>query len=207
MISNVVFDLGGVIITLDRQRAVERFERMGLRAVDELLDVYEQQGIFLELETGRIDAEGFRCKLSEMVGKEVSKEEVVAGWLGFMLDVPQHKLDYIEGLRKRYRVFLLSNTNSIVMDWAESKDFCPAGRPLSSYFDRIYASYRMGVTKPNANIFLRMMKDAGIHADETLFVDDGIRNTETAARLGMRTYLAKNGEEWRPDIEAMLLSE
>jgi putative hydrolase of the HAD superfamily len=207
MINNVVFDLGGVIITLDRQQAVERFERMGLKAVDELLDVYEQQGIFLELETGQIDAERFRCKLSEMVGKEVTTEEVVAGWLGFMREVPQHKLDYIEELRKRYRVFLLSNTNPIVMEWTESSDFCPAGRPLSSYFDGVYTSYRMGITKPNAGIFLRMMEDAGIQANETLFVDDGIRNIETAARLGMHTYLAKNGEEWRPDVEAILLSE
>ncbi|MDR3137983.1 MAG: HAD family phosphatase [Tannerellaceae bacterium] len=207
MIRNVVFDLGGVIITLDRRRAVERFERMGLKAVDELLDVYEQQGVFLELETGQIDAEGFRCKLSEMVGKEVTTEEVVAGWLGFMLDVPQHKLDYIEALRKKYKVFLLSNTNPIVVEWAESKDFCPAGRPLSSYFDKVYMSYRMGVTKPNANIFLRMMEDAGIHANETLFVDDGIRNIETAARLGMHTYLATNGEEWHSSVEAILLSE
>ncbi|MDR3129349.1 MAG: HAD family phosphatase [Tannerellaceae bacterium] len=206
-IKNVVFDLGGVIITLDRARAVARFAQMGLQAMDELLDIYEQRGVFLELETGRIDAEGFRSKLSAMVGKVLTMEEVTAGWLSFMWDVPQAKLDYIGELRKEYKVLLLSNTNPIVMEWTESGDFCPAGRPLSSYFDGIYASYRMGVTKPDPCIFLRMMEGAGIQAQETLFVDDGVRNIETAARLGMHTYLAVNGEEWRPQVEAILLSK
>jgi putative hydrolase of the HAD superfamily len=203
-ISNVVFDLGGVIITIDRQRAVERFEQMGLKDVDSVLDIYEQRGIFLELEAGRTDAEGFRHKLSTMVGRELTAEEIAAGWLGFMADVPQYKLDYIEGLRKEHKVFLLSNTNPIVMAWAESSDFCPAERPLSSYFDGIYASYRMGITKPDPRIFLRMMKEANISAADTLFVDDGVRNIKTAAGLGMHTYLATNGEDWRSDLETLL---
>ena len=59
-IKNVVFDFGGVIIDIDRDRAVKKFVEIGVKDADNLLDKYHQKGIFLEIEDGRIDAESFR---------------------------------------------------------------------------------------------------------------------------------------------------
>lgn len=203
-IKDIVFDLGGVIIELDTQRPIDRFKEIGVSDADKLLDPYEQKGIFLALENGTIDLEGFRQQLSEHAGKDLSMDDIYYGWMGFMVDVPQEKLDYIQQLRKNYKVYILSNTNPVIMRWAKSAVFSPAGLPLTAYVDKIYASFEIGLTKPDRQIFDYMIRDAGIIPSETLFIDDGKRNIETALSLGFHTYQPANGEDWRGKIAEML---
>ena len=38
-IKNLLIDLGGVLINLDRQRCIEHFQKLGLQNVDDLLDI------------------------------------------------------------------------------------------------------------------------------------------------------------------------
>ncbi|MCC8199708.1 MAG: HAD family phosphatase [Tannerellaceae bacterium] len=203
-IKNVVFDLGGVIITLNRDCAVKRFEEIGIKDAAELIDPYEQKGFFLEVENGRIDAEGFRRKLSEHAGTEITKEQATYGWMGFVVDVPQYKLDYILALRKNYHVYLLSNTNPIIQEWARSSAFSAAGRPIGDYFDKMYASYEIGITKPDPAIYEYMLKDSGMIPSETLFIDDGRLNIEVVRSLGIHTYQPENNEDWREAIDRLL---
>jgi putative hydrolase of the HAD superfamily len=46
MIRNIIFDLGGVIITLSHDEAVRRFQQLGLKDAPQQLDPYTQGGIF-----------------------------------------------------------------------------------------------------------------------------------------------------------------
>ena len=59
-IKNLLIDFGGVLINLDRQRCIENFRKLGLQNVDELLNVYHQQGIFMQQEKGLITSAEFR---------------------------------------------------------------------------------------------------------------------------------------------------
>lgn len=203
-IKNIVFDFGGVIIDIDRDGAVRRFEEIGVKEADSLLDKYHQKGIFLEVEDGRIDAESFRLKLSEMAGKELAYDEVESGWRGFITDTPQYKLDYMAELRKNYRVYILSNTNPYIMGWARSPRFTAAGKPLDAYVDKIYASYEVKSVKPNREIFDFMIKDAALDPAETVFVDDGASNIAIGNELGFVTLQPANGEDWRQKLEKLL---
>lgn len=206
VIKNIVFDLGGVIIDLDRKQAVKNFQEIGVQDADKLIDAYEQKGIFLEVENGTISADEFCRKLSEHVGKELSYEEVKKGWMGFIVDVPLYKLEYISKLRENYSVYLLSNTNPIIQEsWARTPAFTSAGLPISAYFDKMYASYEVGITKPDSAIFQYMIKDSGLIPTETLFVDDGLNNIEVARKMGFQTYQPKNKEDWRKAIDSLLL--
>lgn len=203
-IKNIVFDFGGVIVNISRDAAVKKFIEIGVANADELLDAYHQKGAFLQVEDGTINAEEFRVILSELAGKELTFEQVKEGWLGFMLDVPQCRLDYLLELRKKYKLYILSNTNSFIMSWARSNDFTVAGRPLDDYFDKIYTSYELKSVKPDKTIFEYMINDAGLLPVETLFVDDGPANIKMAKELGMMTFQPINGEDWRDDLTALL---
>ena len=183
-IKNIVFDFGGVIISFDREQAVKAFERIGVREADSLLGKYHQQGIFQEVENGNMDAETFRCELSKICGKELTYQDVENGWKGFVTDVPQYKLDYLNELRKKYKVYILSNTNPYVMGWARSNAFTSAGKPLDAYVDKIYTSYEAGSTKPDPGIFNYMIKDSKLNPAETIFVDDGAANIVIGKELG-----------------------
>lgn len=203
-IKNIVFDLGGVIIDLDRDQAVARFEAIGVSDADELIDAYEQKGIFLEIENGKIDAQTFCDKLCKHTGKTLDYATIQQAWLGFVTAVPQYKLDFILELRKSYRIYLLSNTNPIMQDWARSERFTEAGKPISAYFDQMFTSYESGFTKPDLGIFNQLIKETNLDPGETLFVDDGTSNITVGKQLGFQVYQPENGEDWREPIQQIL---
>lgn len=206
MIKNIAFDFGGVIFNLDYEGAVESFKRIGLADADQRLDRYHQRGIFEELESGRIKPDAFRKELSRMCHRELTHDEVLSAWLGYVGGpVDLSRLDAIDELRRRgYRTFLLSNTNPYVQQWAESPAFCAYGRPLSSFMDKCYTSYEVGIMKPAEGIFRHMLTDAAILPSETLFLDDSAANVEAAARLGIHTLLVEKNADWRADLSRCL---
>ena len=173
MIKNLVFDFGGIIADFEFSRALAAFERVGLKNPAEYLDSYHQRGFFRELESGRIGADEFVRRLGECAGREVSYAEAREAWLGFfLLPVPLERLACLEELRRDYRLYVLSNTNPFVMDWARSSEFSPAGKPLDAYFDKLFLSYEMKCMKPDRAIFDRMAAEAPLVPAETLFIDD-----------------------------------
>ena len=107
-------------------------------------------------------------------------------------------------MRKRYKLFVLSNTNPYVMDWACSPAFSSKGKPLSDYFDKLYLSYQIGVTKPDRQIFDFLIADADIQPSESLFIDDWAGNVKAARELGFQTYCPHNGEDWRDALAVLL---
>jgi putative hydrolase of the HAD superfamily len=198
-IKNIVFDLGGVVITLDRDEAVRRFKEAGLENAEKLLDPYHQKGIFLELEEGKLSEEAFYEAVRKEAGKFISDEYIHYAWMGFLKEVPEYKLDMLEELKEKgYKLYLLSNTNPVIMSWAFSPAFSAKGKSLDEYFDKLYLSYQIGCTKPDCKIFEELFKDSGIQPAETLFIDDGSANIEMGKRLGMKTYQPQNGEDFRP---------
>jgi putative hydrolase of the HAD superfamily len=198
-IKNIVFDLGGVIITLDHSEAVRRFKAAGVDNAEEFLDPYHQNGIFLKLEEGTLSREEFYDALRCETGKPISNEAIDAGWMGFLKEVSVVKLRLLEDLRARgYRLYLLSNTNPIVMSWALLPAFSSEGKPLNAYFDKLYLSYQMKCVKPDPAIFHQMIADSGMIPAETLFIDDGPANIQMGKQLGFKTCQPQNGEDFTP---------
>lgn len=204
MIKNIAFDLGGVVLALSYEQAVKRFEEAGLKDARQQLDAFEQRGIFGDLESGRITAEDFRRELSKMVGRELTADECFQAWHGYVDYVPKRNLEALLSLRKRgYRVCLLSNTNPYMMQWANN-DFDGEGHPISYFFDALYLSYECKVMKPRREIFEIMLQGQQATPEETLFVDDGRRNVEMAASMGMHTLCPQNNEDWTEPLETLL---
>lgn len=205
VIKNIVFDLGGVIMTLDPAEALRRFKALGLSDAERYLDAYTQSGIFGNLEEGKITAEDFRSKLSSLTGHELTFDECKHAWLGYRKDVPQRNLDLLKELRaKDYRLILLSNTNPFMMDWALSCEFDGKGSSLNDYFDALYLSYRLGIMKPAPDFFRQVLDNENILPEETLFVDDGPRNVEAAGKLGFITMCPDNGSDWTGELRSLL---
>lgn len=205
VIKNIVFDLGGVIMTLDPAEALRRFKALGLSDAERYLDAYTQSGIFGNLEEGKITAEDFRSKLSSLTGYELTFDECKHAWLGYRKDVPQRNLDLLKELRaKGYRLILLSNTNPFMMDWALSSEFDGKGSSLNDYFDALYLSYRLGIMKPAPDFFRQVLDNENILPEETLFVDDGPRNVEAAGKLGFITMCPDNGSDWTGELRSLL---
>lgn len=200
-IKNILFDFGGVILTLSPETATRRFEGLGLPDAGKQLDIYTQSGIFGDLECGRISDKEFVDSLSRLAGRELTWEQCQHAWLGYCKEVPRRNLEVLQNLRKEgYHTVLVSNTNPFMMDWALSERFDGQGNPLGHYIDSIYMSYKCGAMKPDAAFFNHVLRSENINPSETLFLDDGQRNVEAAQRLGINTMLTINGEDWTKEI-------
>lgn len=204
MIKEIIFDFGGVLIEIDTQRAIGRFKELGLTNAEEYLNSYKQSGTFFSLENGDITADTFVDDLSQLCNRKISHEEAEWAWMGFVIKVQTEFLESIQQLRPQYRLSILSNTNPFLQGWARSSRFTPAGKSLDDYFDSLYLSYKMNCSKPNDDIYMKMLAIGNMKPDEVLFIDDGAKNIEAAQRAGINVLKVENGEDWRPKLLAYL---
>ena len=196
--------MGGVIVDVHLREAVRQFKAIGVTDAEQQISATNHSDLFLAFEDGDIDSETFRKLLSERAGKDIPMEDVVRAWKSIISKPQLYKLDYILELRKKYKLYLLSNNNPILIDWARTNDFSDAGLPITHYFDKLYISYEMKCTKPGRLIFEKMIRDSGIKPSESLFIEDGLRNINTAKELGFYTFQVENGEDWRESLTALL---
>ena len=204
MIKDIVFDFGGVLTTIDTERALDRFRALGVKDPAQYINSYCQKGPFFEVENGDIDAETFCDRLGTICGREITLEEARDAWLGFLVEIHEEWLEYLQTLRSNYRLSVLSNTNPFIQSWALTDNFTSCGKSLADYFDNLFFSYRMHCSKPGEEIYRKMLRLGGMNACETLFVDDGAKNIETAARVGIKTLKVENGTDWRYALEELL---
>lgn len=197
-IKNLLIDLGGVLINLNRQRCMESFKKLGFADVEERLDIQQLHGIFLQQEKGLITSAEFRNEMRKMIGKEISDQQIDEAWNSFLVDIPDYKLDLLLKLRTKYVVYLLSNTNEIHWQWACKNAFPYRTFKVEDFFEKTYLSFEMHMIKPEPEIFKAVIEDAGIEPQETLFIDDSEINCKAAQKLGISTYTPKAGEDWSP---------
>lgn len=196
-IKNLLFDFGGVIVGINKQNAIERFRELGILDIENYLGEFRQKGIFLDIEEGKITREEFYIEFRKLTNKIVSDKDIDSGWLAFLTEVAPYKLDLLRELRKQFNIYLLSNTNPIIMEWAHSDQFSERDEILSDFFDKMFLSYQIGYTKPEEESFRTVIKDTGLNPSETLFLDDGQSNLDIAQKLGFKTCLVNQDTDLR----------
>ncbi len=202
-IKTIIFDLGGVLYDLDRERCVAALENLGLKDVDSLLSNYKQSGVFQQLEEGSISAETFYSEIRSLIGTKVPDEAIKAAWDSFLVAIPDYKLEMVAALKERFQIFMLSNTNEIHFNSEIPNAFLKNGKTIDDYFDTLYLSYKMKASKPHKKIFELMVEDSGIVPSECFFIDDSPENIRVAAEMGFNTYLAKPYEDFTHLFETM----
>ena len=195
-IKNIIFDFGGVIVDLDRERCIEAFERLGVNVRD-ALGQYVQSGVFSGIETGEIDTEEFCDALREISGRpDIRDRKIIDAWNEFLVGIPSERLECLAKLKDSYRLFMLSNTNRIHWTLATNDLFLYRGRTVDFYFERIFLSYKLGLAKPDSKIFRITVKESGINPQETLYIDDSGDNCNAAAKEGLRTFRSQAPGDW-----------
>lgn len=191
----IIFDLGGVILNIDYNLTRDAFKKAGVRSFDEMYSQTEADDLFRHLETGKISEESFYNQLNKRTGLTLPFPDIEKSWNAMLLTFRENSLQFLTTLKSRYRIFLLSNTNHIHLK--ELKNIYnnrPRDHAFEEYFDKAYYSCEMGLRKPNADIYERVLQENGLEAGKTLFVDDSIQNVEAAKLLGMQTILLAAGK-------------
>ena len=193
-ISTLIFDLGGVIVDLDLPKCIQKFKDLGLENIEQYLSNFGQKDFFMQFEKGQIGIPAFRNEIRKLAGTELSDVQIDKAWCSFLTQIPVEKLHLLSELKKKYRLLLLSNTNPLHIETAVAAEFSKTGKTMQDFFDKCYLSYEMGMVKPDVEIFEALLTDAQVKAEECLFLDDGKKNIDTAAALGIQTYWVKPNE-------------
>jgi len=203
--TTIVFDLGGVVFRLEKQQAIDHFKEIGFEQVEDYLDDYEQKDFFGDLESGIVDAEQFRARLSELSHRPITLEQCEYAWTGYIKEKFDRNFEAFKLLREAgYRLCLLSNTNPFMMHYVRSDRFDGHGHGIGYYMDALYLSYEMRVMKPSSRIFEMMLERENVDPSKVLFLDDSARNCAAANALGIATYQPVNGEDWAPALAQLL---
>ena len=188
-IKNIIFDLGDVILNIDVPVASKSFAELSGREQGEILELFSQNALFRQFETGELDEAGFRNYIRKILDfSDLSDDAIDTAWNSLLLDLPPERVELLQKLAVNYRLFLLSNTSSIHITQVNKILEASTGvEKLEDLFETVFLSYEMGLMKPDPRIYQKVLEQAGLKSEETLFLDDNLANIEAASKLGIDT--------------------
>jgi FMN phosphatase YigB (HAD superfamily) len=190
MIKNIVFDFGDIFINLDKKGFATALKKLGISQ-----ESNEMSPILQQYEMGLISTEKFLLFFEEKLN--VSQISLIKAWNSILLDLPQNRLNFIQELAnsKKYRLFLLSNTNDLHISWIKNNWGMALYNAFKICFEQFYLSHEINLRKPNNNIYKFVLNTNNLVAEETLFIDDTEENTIAAKALGIHIWNLKPGKE------------
>lgn len=182
MIKNLLFDFGDIFINLDKPSIFKEFQKLGSSATPE--DIARINEIY---EIGDMSTEDFIHEIKQFT-PNATNEQIVNAWNSILKDFPVRRLEFLKAIvdSEDYKVFLLSNTNDLHIEWIAEN--VPHFEEFKSLFDQFYVTQEVGMRKPNPAIFQLILDMNNIKAEETLFIDDTKENTDSAASLGFKVW-------------------
>ena len=193
-IDTLIFDFGGVIINLDYSKPVSEFKKLGILDSKKLYSKKEQTKLFDSLECGQISNENF---LNEIRKKSNTNdlELIKKAWNSILLNIPEERVHLLKKLSLKYKIYLLSNTNSIHLNEIISAYGEKKWRNFISIFNEVYFSNQIGMRKPNEDVFFYLIKKNKLDVSKTLFIDDSPQHIKTAKKIGFKTYHLTDKED------------
>lgn len=191
----IIFDLGGVILNIDYNLTRYAFEKAGIENFHEMYSLASADDLFMKLETGKISEENFYAEINRRTELGLTNNEIREAWNAMLLTFREPSLQFLDTLKSKYKLFLLSNTNHIHLD-AFNKIYYKNKRekPFNAFFDRAYYSFEIGLRKPNADIYEFVVNENKLNPARTVFIDDSVQNVEAAKAVGMQGLLLKRGQ-------------
>ncbi len=197
-IKNIVFDFGGVLVNLNQQACMDELKRLGVTNIEDYLTAYGHVGIFGAFENGDVDLSAFCRGVREQFHLDCSDLDVENAWAKFLENIPYKKLKLVYALSKKYRIFILSNTNPIHIK--SFGLFDQAGFPYKECVEKPYYSFEVGHSKPSPEIFRFVTDDSHLLPEETLLIDDSPKNCAAAEALGWKTYCPETSSDFCEDL-------
>ncbi|MPM13729.1 D-ribitol-5-phosphate phosphatase [bioreactor metagenome] len=195
-IKNIIFDLGGVILDIDFTVTQREFAKLGLKNIESTFGQYHQIGFFDQFDRGEIDEEEFLGNAKELFPDAVTTQQIKDAWNAMLFDLPPHRFELLKELGKKYRLFLMSNTN--IIHYKEYQDIIRKTYGISGLdelFEKAYYSFLVGMRKPEDRFFNLILNENGLAANETLFIDDTSTNTDAAEKLGVKGLWLQPGND------------
>ncbi|CAA0152008.1 HAD family phosphatase [Tenacibaculum maritimum] len=184
MIKNIIFDFGDIFINLDKEATYREMAKLGVTDISS-----DMIATYYKYEMGLLTTNEF-ISFYKNKFPTIQKEALINAWNAILLDFPLERLSFLKALKasKKYRLFLLSNTNDLHISWIQNDWGMKLYHEFKDCFEKFYLSHEIHFRKPNRNIYEFVLKENDLMASETIFIDDTQENTDAAKELGIHTW-------------------
>ncbi|MBX3242582.1 MAG: HAD family phosphatase [Chitinophagaceae bacterium] len=192
-IDNIIFDLGGVILTLNMPETERILNSYGVSEYGNLFRGGNVSSFFKDYEIGKISDTVFLNSLRKLTDRDIPDADLTDAWNAMLGHFPPERIDLLHTLKKKYRLFLFSNTNALHVEAFRKKYFETFNAVFDDHFEKAYYSNDLGLRKPDIASFQHIINEQGLDAPKTLFIDDSLANTEAAELAGLKSIHIKPG--------------
>jgi len=196
LLQAVIFDLGKVIIPFDLARGYAALSPYCPFPLEEIPQRIAATGLAPRFEVGQLSPEDFARQLSAALGLDVDYARFRELWSSIFLPQPLVPEQLLEGLQRRYRMLLLSNTDAIHFPTLLER------YALLRHFDDYILSYQVGAAKPAARIYEAAVARAGCPAADCLFIDDIPLYVEAARQAGIQALRFESAAQLERELQA-----
>lgn len=187
-IKNVVLDLGGIIVDLDYPEMFRQFSELLGEEVNRENIASLIGDDYLKIEKNEVSVEGFIWKIQSLRGGNINAGKIIKAYNSLLVGVRPEIFPFLQQLKEKYRLFLLSNTNTIhiqkfLLDKLE-KAHGIRKVEWESFFETVYYSHDLGLRKPEHDIYNKVVELENLNPSETIFIDDTIENVTAAIECG-----------------------
>ena len=179
----VFFDLGNVLVDVDKKKALQIFASELQVGMQSLLD-FPESDLEKDYETGRINTEEYINRLHNYFNLEnrLTHDSLREIWKK-PFTINNHSIEILKKVKEQTPTFLLSNTNPLHIEAIEEKY-----PDLLKIFDGLIFSFTAGASKPDQHIYHFALQKAKVEPDQALFIDDLAENIAAAQSIGIRAH-------------------
>lgn len=195
----IIFDLGNVLINYDHRITCHKLSDISKHkhSTEEIYDfLFSQHGFARQYDAGKITSQEFFKTIIDRFGFSLTFEEFVPIWNNIF---NENKVvsQLVAKVKNKYKVYLISNTNELHFNYLRRRF------SVLNQFDKIFASYAVGLRKPHPGIFELALKTALVKGQKTIFIDDAPEHIEAAAKLGIKTILFTGSQNLKRELSVL----
>lgn len=206
MIRAILFDLGRVIVPFDFARGYRRLEQHCGVPASEIPVRLAKTDLVPRFESGAVTADEFFAEFCQELNLNLAFADFRTIWSSIFLPHTLVPESLVAALAARYRLVLVSNTNSIHFEMVR------ANYPLLRHFHSYVLSHEVKAMKPSPAIYARAIAEAGCRPEECFFTDDipeyvagacaaGIDAVQFQDAAQLERELRIRGVEWNVEPE------
>lgn len=193
--SALVFDLGNVLIPFDYTSAIKKLNALEADLGGRFIEYYKSNYHFhRDFERGKITDEEFIDRMLEVIDNKIDSE-TFKNYYADIFSLNEDVISLLPNLKKNYKLYLLSNTDSIHQKYGWQK------YEFLNYFDELILSHKVGSVKPEEKIYRKVEEASGFPSKEHFYIDDIGEYVDAAKKIGWDAVQFINYEKLVNDLK------
>jgi glucose-1-phosphatase len=195
----IVFDLGGVVVKLDIDGALDELARRSetkRKLIESFVLNSDESGFSPDekLQRGLLNFDKYIDLLNQVLRRRLPREELIDLRLQVIQGEDEEVLEIIRALSGQRKVACFSNTHAI--HW----DHMLANYQSFQLFHRTIASHLIGAAKPDPYAFAIATLELEAEPSDCLLIDDMLANAEAACEAGWSAIHFKGAARLREEL-------